>query len=104
MKYAVIQTGGQQLKVIEGETISIPKLNEPVKAKVAFDQVLLVVDDDKVKLGKPFIKNAKVNAEVVKQIKTKKVKVIKFKAKSRYRRVHGHRQQMTLVKIVKINV
>lgn len=104
MKYAVIKTGGQQLKVTEGETLSVAKLEGVAKAKLVFDQVLLVVDDKKVALGQPLVKGAKVTAELVEQKKDKKIRVAKFKAKSRYRRVRGHRQQITKIKIGKITV
>lgn len=104
MKYAVIQTGGQQLKVIEGETLSVAKLEGKAKAKLVFDKILLVVDDKKVSLGKPLVKGAKVTAELLEQKKDKKIRVAKFKAKSRYRRVRGHRQQITKIKIGKITI
>jgi len=103
MKYAVIQTGGQQLKVKEGEILAVAKLEGKPKAKLSFDKVLLVVDGDKVKLGAPTLKGVKVTAEVVEQFKDEKIRVFKFKAKSRYRKRHGHRQQLTRVKIVKIS-
>jgi len=104
MKYAVISTGGGQFKVSEGEVVEIPKLPGVSKDKLVFDQVLLVADDKKIHLGRPLIKTAKVTAQIVDQVKAKKIRVVKFKAKSRYRRVRGHRQQLSLVKIVKIVV
>ena len=104
MKYAVIQTGGKQYQVTEGQTLSLEKLNGKPKDKLEFDQVLLVVDDTKVHLGQPVVKGALVTAEILEQKKAKKIRVAKFKAKSRYRRVKGHRQQLTEVKIVKIAI
>ncbi|MCX6817207.1 MAG: 50S ribosomal protein L21 [Candidatus Beckwithbacteria bacterium] len=104
MKYAVIKTGGQQLKVIEGETLTIAKLAGKPKEKISFKEVLLVVNDQKVSLGQPLVKGASVSAEIVNQKKDKKIRVVKFKAKSRYRRVRGHRQEITTVKIVKITL
>ncbi len=102
MKYAVIKVGGQQFKVSEGEELSVNKLPGKAKDKLSFDEVLLAVDGDKVKLGTPTIKGAKVSAAIVDQFKDKKVRILKFKAKSRYRRRQGHRQQLTRIKIVKI--
>lgn len=104
MKYAVIKTGGQQLRVKEGETLTIAKLPGKAKEKLVFKEVLLVVDGDKIHLGKPLVKGAQVTAELIEQKKDKKIIVIKFKAKSRYRRKQGHRQQITKIKINKITV
>lgn len=103
-QYAVIISGGQQHKVSPNETLAVAKLAGKQKEKIIFSQVLLVVDGDKIKLGQPLVKDAKVQAEIVRQFKGEKIRVAKFKAKSRYRRVRGHRQQLTLVKIVKITV
>jgi large subunit ribosomal protein L21 len=103
MKYAVIKTGGQQLKVSEGETVTIAKLAGKEKDKIVFAEVLMIVDGDKVNLGQPLVKNSKVTGEIVEQIKDKKIRVVKFKAKSRYRRAQGHRQQLTKVLIGKIS-
>jgi len=103
MKYAVIKTGGKQYKVQEGDTLEFEKLAGKSKDKIKFDQVLLVVDGDKTTIGKPLVKKALVTAVIVDQIKGKKIRVAKFKAKSRYRLVKGHRQQLTKVKIDKIN-
>lgn len=102
MKYAVIKTGGQQFKVSEGEELAVNKLSGKAKDKLTFDEVLLEVDGDKVKLGTPTIKGAKVTATIVDQFKDEKIRILKFKAKSRYRRRQGHRQQLTRIKIVKI--
>lgn len=102
MKYAVIQTGGKQYKVFEGETLSVEKLPGQPKAKLSFDQVLLIIDDKKTDFGQPYIKKASVSAEIIEQFKDKKVRVAKFRAKSKYRRVRGHRQQLTKIKIIKI--
>lgn len=104
MKYAVIQTGGFQIKVSEGETLDVAKLSGKAKDKLVFKEVLLVVDDKTVKLGQPLVKGAEVSAEIVEQKKAKKIRVAKFKAKSRYRRVRGHRQQLTKIKINKIKL
>jgi len=102
MKYAVIQTGSKQYQVSEGDTLEIEKLEGKAKKKITFNQVLLVVDEKKVSLGQPLVKGAKVTAEILEQKKGVKIRVAKFKAKSRYRRVKGHRQQLTKIKINKI--
>lgn len=104
MKYAVIQLSGKQYKVEEGETISVNKLEGKAKDKLKLDQVLLVVDGKKVSLGQPLVKGAIVSAEIVEQKKDKKIRVAKYKAKSKYRKVQGHRQLITSVKIVKITI
>jgi len=104
MIYAIIKTGGQQLKVTEGEILTVAKLAGKAKEKISFKEVLLVVDEKKIHLGQPLVKNAVVTGEIVEQKKDKKIRVAVYKAKSRYRKVKGHRQQITLVKIVKISV
>ncbi|MFC1627409.1 50S ribosomal protein L21 [Patescibacteria group bacterium] len=102
MKFAIIKTGGKQYKVSEGDTLDIEKLEGKAKGKVSFDQVLLVADDKTTKIGKPLVKGAKVTGTIVDQFKGEKVRIAKFKAKSRYRKTMGHRQQLTKVKINKI--
>jgi large subunit ribosomal protein L21 len=102
MKYAVIVSGGRQLKVQEGETIAVEKLDVQPDASYTFDQVLLVVDGDKREFGKPTVAGVVVTGTVVGNKKTAKVRVAKFKAKAKYRRVTGSRKIMTHVKIDKI--
>ena len=102
MRLAVIKTGGKQYFVKEGEILKIEKI-EPLKGNVfQFDQVLLRVDGEEVAIGQPYLKDVKVEGEILEQGKTKKVTVIKYKAKTRYKRKKGHRQLYTKVKIVKI--
>lgn len=100
-KYAVIQTGGKQYLVSPGLSLSVEKIEAKKGAKIDFDQVLLVTGD-KLKLGNPLVKGAKVQAEVLEQFRDKKIRVATYKAKSRYRKVKGHRQSKTKVKILKI--
>lgn len=102
MDYAVIKTGGKQYRVSEGDELAIEKLAEEKGKKVIFDQVFLVKKKDKVFIGQPIVKQARVEAQLVSQFKDKKIRVAKFRAKSRYRKVKGHRQAKTLVKIEKI--
>ncbi len=102
--FAVIKTGGKQYLVKAGDKLRIEKLPEAEAGKkVVFDKVLLIADDkNQVTLGKPYITTAKVEATLLRSFKDKKVTVIKYKAKTRYKRVHGHRQQKAEVKIDKI--
>lgn len=103
MKYAVIKSGGKQYKVSEGDVVEVERLVGEPKKKVDFNEVLLVVNNDSVFIGKPLVPNAKVTAEVLEQIKGPKIRVVKFKSKVRYRRAQGHRQKLTRVRIEKID-
>lgn len=100
MKKAVIKTGGKQYLVAEGESIRVELLKQD---KTLSFEPLLVIDTDRVKVGKPMLKDAKVTATMVEQaVKAPKVTAIRYKAKKRVRKVHGHRQQHSLIKINKI--
>ena len=100
--YAIIQTGGKQYRVSEGDVVSIEKLTAAEGEEVVFDQVLTVVSDSDIKIGKPVVEGAKVTAKVVEHGKGKKILVFKYKAKSNYRKRQGHRQPFTKVEISKI--
>ena len=100
--YAIIQTGGKQYKVAEGDTVLVEKLEAAEGDVVTFDQVLTVVKDSDVVVGKPVVDGAKVTAKVETQGKGKKILVFKYKAKSNYRKRQGHRQPFTKVVIEKI--
>ncbi|MGI6748834.1 MAG: 50S ribosomal protein L21 [Anaerovoracaceae bacterium] len=97
--YAVIETGGKQYKVQEGDVITIEKLKASVGDKVVFDKVLLMSDGENVKVGTPVIKEAKVYGSVIENGKGKKIIIFKYKAKKDYRKKQGHRQPYTMVKI-----
>ncbi len=99
---AVIKTGGKQYLVKKGDKIKIEKLDAEIGKTVEFGEVLFVGDENTVKVGKPFIDNAKVEAKVIKQGKAKKVWGIKHKPKKRYKIKFGHRQAFTEVEITKI--
>ena len=101
MKYAVIKIGGSQYKVEEGQIIEVELLESSDKTFV-FDQVLLAVDGDKVELGLPTVAGLKVYGELIADIKGKKIEVLKYKSKSRYRKHTGHRQKYTQLKITGI--
>jgi large subunit ribosomal protein L21 len=102
--FAVIKTGGKQYKVKQRETLRIEKIAGNVGDKVEFDEVLLLADEEgnDVKIGKPLLSGAKVSAEVLEQGRAKKVSIIKYKPKVRYRRKTGHRQMFTKVRVVGI--
>ena len=100
--YAIIETGGKQYKVTEGDIINIEKIDN--KESVTFDNVLMVSEGDKVSLGNPFLASVKVTAEVIDNGKAKKVLVFKQKPRKGYRKLRGHRQQYTTIKIKNIQV
>ena len=100
--YAVIETGGKQYTVQEGDLVKVEKLDANEGDAVTFDKVLLVARDGEVNVGKPYVNDAKVEAKVLKQAKAKKVVVYKFKAKKNERKKKGHRQPYTLVEIGKV--
>jgi len=101
MKKAVITTGGKQYVVTEGEQIEVELLHADSKS-VSFD-ALLVIDGEKVSIGAPTVSGVKVTAEVIEEnVKADKVTAIRYEAKKRVHKVHGHRQQHTVLKINKI--
>ena len=102
MKYAVVKIGGNQQKIFEGEVLAVDKLEGKKGQALTFKEVLLLVDDKKVKIGQPLIKGASVEVEIVDQVKGEKIRVATFKAKARYRKVKGFRSLLTRVKILSI--
>ena len=100
--YAIIETGGKQLKVEAGDAIFVEKLEVEAGEKVTFDKVVLVSEEKKVEVGAPYVKGVKVEGKVVANGKGKKILVYKYKAKKNYRRTQGHRQPYTKVEITKI--
>lgn len=102
--FAVIKAGGKQYKVKEGQVLKIEKIGGKVGDKVEFDQVLLLADENgkEVRVGTPTVAGAKVSAEILEQGRGKKVTIIKYKPKVRYRRKKGHRQLYTKVKVTSI--
>ncbi|QXM05901.1 50S ribosomal protein L21 [Crassaminicella indica] len=101
--YAIIETGGKQYKVQEGDTLFVEKLEANEGETVEFDKVLAVSKDGSLSVGTPVVDGAKVSATVVENGKAPKVIVFKYKAKKDYRRKQGHRQPYTKIKIEKIN-
>ena len=102
--HAIIETGGKQYKVAEGDTLFIEKLPVEAGEAVTFDKVLAVIDGENVTVGTPVVEGAKVDASVVKNGKGKKIIVFKYKPKKGYRRKQGHRQPFTAVKIEAISL
>ncbi len=100
---AIFVTGGKQYKVSEGDVIYVEKLDFEGET-VEFDNVLMTIDGENVTIGTPNVANAKVSAKLVKNGKSKKIMVFKFKAKKNYRRRQGHRQPYTKLQIEKISV
>ena len=102
LKHAIIVTGGKQYRVAEGDVIFVEKLDVEAGETVKFDRVLAVIDEDKAVFGTPVVENAVVSGNVVKNGKSKKIRVYKMKPKKGYHRTQGHRQPYTKVEITKI--
>lgn len=100
--YAIIETGGKQYRVNEGDVIFIEKLDVAENAAVTFDKVIAVGGNDGIKVGTPYVDGAAVNATAIKNGKGKKITVFKYKPKKGYSRKIGHRQPYTKVRIESI--
>ncbi|MGI3136422.1 MAG: 50S ribosomal protein L21 [Candidatus Phytoplasma vitis] len=102
--FAIVKVGNKQLKICEGQEVFVEKLSLEVDQKHVFDQVLAIEDNEKNKsvLGTPFVNGAKIEAQVIKQGKAKKIIVFKYKKKKKYRLKQGHRQLYTKLLITKI--
>lgn len=103
-KIAIIKTGGKQYKVKEWDKIDIERLEGKEGKKIDFKDILLVADESgkEVEIGTPIVKDKKVTGAIARQFRDEKITVIKYKAKSKYRRKKGHQQHKTLVKIESI--
>jgi large subunit ribosomal protein L21 len=99
MKHAIIETGGKQYRVAEGDVIFVEKLEAEAGQAIKFDKVLAVISEEGSTFGAPYVKGASVSATVVKQGKGKKIRVYKMKPKKGYRNTKGHRQPYTKVEI-----
>jgi large subunit ribosomal protein L21 len=102
MEYAVFASGGKQYKVQIGDIVELEKLEGAEGDSLTFDDVLLHAVNDSVVVGQPTVAGVSITATIIGQIKGNKIRVAKFKAKARYRKVQGHRQHLTQVKIEKI--
>ena len=101
--YAVIQTGGKQYRVTEGETLKVETLEAEAGGEICFDNVLLIQSDNGIKVGKPFVDGGKVTATVKGHGRHKKVTIIKFRRRKHYMRRAGHRQNYTEIQITGIS-
>lgn len=102
-KLAVIETGGKQYLVRPGQTLKVEKLKDAKEGDiVAFDKILLLIDGEEIKIGKPYIENATVSAAVKREGRAKKVTILRYKRKTRSRKKKGHRQPFTEVMIQEI--
>ena len=100
--FAIIETGGKQYKVAEGEVIFVEKLGTAENEEVIFDRVLAVSDDNGFTVGAPYVEGARITANVVKNGKSKKIYVFKYKSKKNEKKKIGHRQQYSKIQITKI--
>lgn len=100
--YAIIETGGKQVKVIEGQEIQVEKVAADTNETITFDKVLFI-GGDSVQVGAPYVEGATVTAKVSQQGRDKKITVFKYKPKKNYSRKQGHRQPFTKLVIDKIN-
>ena len=97
--FAIVRTGGKQYKVAPGDVFEVERLKAAESSKVVLDEVLLVGDGEECTVGTPTIEGAGVECTVVDEIRGPKIKVFKFKAKKRYRRMQGHRQELTVLRV-----
>ncbi|MFN2183773.1 MAG: 50S ribosomal protein L21 [Anaerolineae bacterium] len=100
--YAVVKTGGKQYRVSPGDSIEVEKLPHEVGEQVELEEVLLVANGSRTKIGRPVVKGAKVKATVTRQAKGRKVIIFKYRSSKRYRRHKGHRQHLTRLRIDEI--
>jgi large subunit ribosomal protein L21 len=103
IKMAVVKIGGSQYQVAPGQKVVVNKLVGDKGQRVIFDQILLIDEGEKVSIGQPVVKGAKVQAIIEEQIKGKKIRVATFRAKSRYRKVKGFRSRLSRIKINDVN-
>ena len=99
---AVVDILGQQFKVSENTKYYVPRLKEEPESEITFDQVLLLSDGKETKIGSPVVSGAKVTAKVIEHLKDEKVLVFKKKRRKGYRKLNGHRQQLTRIEVTKI--
>ena len=102
MKYAIIQLQGKQYKVTEGQILTVDLLKQQEGDQVEITDVLLVNNEGKVEVGQPVVTKAKVTIKVLENGKDEKIKVIKYKSKSKYRKTIGHRQRISNVEVISI--
>jgi large subunit ribosomal protein L21 len=101
-QYAVIETGGKQYRVSEGDTITVERLAVDAGSEITIDRVLLIGGDGSTRIGTPVVEGATVSATIAEHKRGEKLEIFKYKAKKRYRRHTGHRQELTLLTITGI--
>jgi large subunit ribosomal protein L21 len=101
--YAIIETGGKQYRVAEGDLVTVEKLDADAGTSLDLPRVLMLADGDSVQVGKPYLDGAKVTAEVAQHGKHDKVRIIKFKRRKHHLKHQGHRQLFTQLKITGIS-
>ena len=101
-KYAIIQLTGRQLKISKGDKFTLDRLDQPEDKEFQVKEVLMIDDGKTQQIGTPFLEKASVTLKLLEHTRSKKLRVAKFRAKSRYRRVYGHRQPQSIVEVVKI--
>ena len=100
--YAVIKTGGKQYRVAAGEKLKIEQLPADIGAEIVLDHILLVADDDNLKMGRPLVTGASVQAKVLAQGRHDKVRIFKLRRRKHYQKHQGHRQNYTEIEITGI--
>lgn len=100
--YAIVETGGRQHRAEPGRTIKTQRIEASVGEEVTLDRVLAVHDDNKLRVGTPYVEGVRVVGRVVQHGRDPKIRVVKFKRKKHYRRVKGHRQPFTVIEITAI--
>jgi len=103
MTFAIIETGGKQYKVSPGEKLKIEKVEGDKDAVLNFDKILLVADAENIKIGTPYVEDAKVEAKILKQGRERKKIVFRYRQKTREQKKKGHRQRFTEVQILNIH-
>lgn len=102
--YAIVEVGGRQHMVMPEKTVKVDRLEDHPGSEITLDRVLAIMDDEgQLRVGRPYLDDAAVKARVVQQGRERKITVMKFKAKKRYRRKKGHRQHFTALEILDIS-
>jgi large subunit ribosomal protein L21 len=102
--YAIVHISGVQTKVTPDAVIDVPRLSGEAGQNLTFDSVLLVGDGDKIAVGRPTVKGAKVSAVLLEQLRGEKLRIFKFKRRREYRRRRGHRDSLTRIRVTGISV
>jgi large subunit ribosomal protein L21 len=102
--YAIVETGGKQFRVSEGDIIRTDLIETEVGSSITFDRIILAADGDDVSIGTPVLSGVTVSGTVLRQAKDKKILVFRYKSKKRIRKLNGHRQRFAEVRIDKISL